>query len=33
MKGFPIKFVDWIKTLVNDGSVAVMNNDQLGPYF
>jgi hypothetical protein len=33
MKGFAIKFVHWVKAVVNDGSVAVMINDQMGPYF
>jgi hypothetical protein len=33
MKGFDVKFVDWVKVVVNDGSVAVMINDQMVPYF
>jgi hypothetical protein len=33
MKGFAIKFVHWVKVVVNDGSVVVMINDQMGPYF
>lgn len=31
MKGFPEQYIDWVKKVVNDGKVAVMVNDQLGP--
>jgi hypothetical protein len=33
MKGFAVKSVDWVNLVVNDGSVAVMINDQMGSYF
>jgi hypothetical protein len=33
MKGFPVQLVEWVKKVVKDGSIAVMVNDQLGPYF
>ena len=33
MKGFPDKFVQWTKSVVNNGKVCIMVNDRLGPYF
>jgi retron-type reverse transcriptase len=33
MKGFHDKFVKWIMEVVNDGKVAMLVNDQIGPYF
>ena len=33
MKGFPDKYVKWIKELISNGNVAVMVNGLLGTYF
>jgi hypothetical protein len=32
MTCFPVQFIDWVKNVVNNGSVAVMVNDHLGSY-
>lgn len=32
-KGFPSKYIGWVKQTVERGKVAVMVNDQIGPFF
>ena len=33
MKGFSSKWIEWIKSFISGGSVAVNINDEVGPYF
>lgn len=33
MKGFPIKYINQIKRIVQSGGIAVMVNGQVGKYF
>jgi len=33
LKGFSNKWIDWIKSFISGGSVAINVNDQVGPYF
>ena len=33
MKGFSHKWIEWIKSFVSGGSVAVNVNDEVDPYF
>ena len=33
MKGFSQKWIEWIKSFVSGGSVAVNVNDEVDPYF
>lgn len=32
-KGFSPRFIGWVKQTVEKGKVAVMVNDQIGPFF
>ena len=33
LKGFSNKWIDWIKSFISGGSVAINVNDEVGPYF
>ena len=33
MKGFSHKWIEWIKSFISSGSVAININDEVGPYF
>jgi len=33
LKGFSRKWIEWIKSFILGGSVAVNVNDEVGPYF
>ena len=33
LKGFSPKWIEWIKSFISDGSVAINVNDEIGPYF
>ena len=33
MKGFSSKWIEWIKSFISGGSVAININDEVGPYF
>ena len=33
LKGFSHKWIDWIKSFISGGSVAINVNDEVGPYF
>ena len=33
MKGFSSKWIEWIKSFISCGSVAININDEVGPYF
>jgi len=33
MKGFSHKWIEWTKSFISGGSVAVNVNDEVGPYF
>ena len=33
MKGFPDKFIEWVRKIVSSGNIAVMVNGQIGQYF
>ena len=33
LKGFSPKWIEWIKSFISGGSVAINVNDEIGPYF
>ena len=33
LKGFSSKWIEWIKSFISGGSVAINVNDEIGPYF
>ena len=33
MKGFPDRFIEWVRKSVENGKVAIMVNDHIGNYF
>ena len=33
LKGFSHKWIEWIKSFISGGSVAINANDEVGPYF
>ena len=33
LKGFSHKWIEWIKSFISGGSVAINVNDEVGPYF
>ena len=33
LKGFSLKWIEWIKSFISGGSVAINVNDEVGPFF